>query len=98
MTHIDDWLDKPVFVDDENRGERWAKWFLNYKRMAAWAQYAFAEFIEGKRLFCTYQDRRYRCTGASRLGDVWITTDLSQEFGYETRVPVDDCTNWSDQP
>ena len=39
-----------------------------------------------------------RCTGASRLGDVWLTSDFNQEMGYEKRVDVEECSNWSANP
>ena len=89
-THIDDWLDRPT----GNRGINYAQFVLNYKRMPAWQQTAFAEWMKQFMLFCEYQGKTYRVTGASRMGDVWLTSDYHQESGYELRVNIDECSKW----
>lgn len=50
------------------------------------------------RLFADYEGKRVRVVMASRLGDVGIKTVLSKEFGYETRVAVEDLSNFGDEP
>lgn len=89
MTHVDDWLDAPA----KDAAEKLAKEFLEHMRRPAvdhdW------RWIEANPLFCDYQGKRYRCTGASRIGDVWLTADFKRETGYELRVYVDDCSNWT---
>lgn len=52
--------------------------------------------MEDYKLFCMYKGERYRCTGASRMGDVWLHSDFSQDTGYEHRVDVEECSDWSD--
>jgi len=47
------------------------------------------------KLFCTYQGTRWRVTGASRLGDVWLTKNIDKDTGYDERVNVSDITEWS---
>lgn len=93
--HIDEWVDDPCPITDGNQGERYAKWFFVWKRMPAWMQSSLAEFYNDAKLFCQYKGKKYRCTGASRMGDVWLTSDFSQDQGYELRVDVDDCSEWS---
>lgn len=88
--HVDDWLDHPTF--DEK--EAYAKFVLDYKRMPAWKNIAYAKWMEQFKLFCTYEGVRYRCTGASRMGDVWLRKDFNNPTGYDLRVNVDNCTEW----
>src|SRR5690606_35641309 len=49
------------------------------------------------KLFCTFEGRRWRVVGASRMGDVWLTEDFDSEQ-YTRRVNLDDCSEWSDAP
>jgi len=37
-------------------------------------------------------------TGASRLGDVWLSKDFAREDGYEARVSVAACSGWGATP
>ena len=90
-THIDEWIDNPRSKDE---GERYAKFVLWYFRYPAWAKMAFWEFMRDHKLFCTYEGNRYRVTGASRMGDIWLTSDFSQDHGYELRVDVSKCYDW----
>ena len=94
MMHVDEWLDTP----SDNRGENYAKFVLNYKRMPAWQQTAFAEWMKPFMLFCEYEGQTYRVTGASRMGDVWLTSNYYQESGYEKRVDIDKCSKWGKTP
>lgn len=91
MTHIDDWIDDP-------NTDTYAAWFFNLARLPAVLKFKFEQQLARYRLFCTYQGERYRVTGASRLGDVWLTKDFDRERGYDLRVAVDDCSDWSPQP
>lgn len=94
--HVDEWLDTPSFPSDE--GESYAKFVLMYKRMPAWCQGAFAPWMAKHKLFCTYEGKRYRCTGASRMGDVWLAEDFNRENGYDLRVDVGKCSEWGATP
>lgn len=78
-----------------NESESYARFVLDYKRLPAWKQFAYEKWMKQFRLFCTYNRKRYRCTGASWLGDVWLTEDFNQGSGYELRVNVEDCSEWS---
>lgn len=88
MTHVDD------FIGDYSK-DKYARWFLFLHRLSAAFQADFHEWITSYKLYCVYKDKKYRCTGASRLGDVWLTSDFDREMGYELRVDVDDCSNWT---
>ena len=94
MTHVDDWTGTPT----QNRGEAYAKFFFLLRRTPAWMQYAMAEWMDPYKLFCTYQGKRYRVTGASRLGDIWLARDFDRENGYDLRVDLAKCDEWSPEP
>ena len=88
--HVDD------FIDSDFGENCYARFVLNYFRLPAVLKMDFSEFMRQHQLFCTYDGKRYRCTGASRLGDVWLAEDFMREDGYDLRVDVADCTNWGD--
>lgn len=92
MTHIDDWIDRPC---DSDQPEAFAKFMFWYWRYPAWAKFAFDQFMDHHKLFCTYEGQRYRVTGCSRMGDVWLAADFNRKTGYDKRVAVDDCSAWS---
>lgn len=87
--HVDD------FIDGEFGKHKYARWVLNYFRMPAVLKNDFHEFMQPHKLFCDYDGKRYRCTGASRLGDVWLAKAFERHAGYDLRVDVADCSNWN---
>jgi hypothetical protein len=92
MKHIDEWLDEPA--NDEN--ERLAKeWLNHFRRPAVDKDY---DWLSARVLSCEYHGERYRCIGASRLGDVWLTKDFSRENGYDLRIDVAECSAWQMTP
>ena len=92
-THIDDFIDKGL----SKKNEAYARWMFNHFRLPANLKYDFNEFMEKHKLFCKFEGEVYRVTGASRIGDVWLTQDFTQDTGYQKRVSVDHCTEWSDK-
>lgn len=92
--HIDDWIDDSWnSLDDENR--KYARWMFNHFRLSAALKYDFDPFMKEHKLFCKYKNHKYRVTGASRMGDVWLAKDFNREHGYDHRVDVEDCSEWS---
>lgn len=96
-THIDDWIDSAL-ARRKDKGETYAAFFFTLHRLPASQQELFKEHIKPYKLFCSYEGRRYRVTGCSRMGDVWLREDHQQEHGYDKRVWVDTCTLWHDRP
>tara|TARA_R110000764_G_scaffold82715_1_gene163104 strand:+ start:144 stop:485 length:342 start_codon:yes stop_codon:yes gene_type:complete len=96
-THIDNFIDYGTSFSSKKRSENedYARWVLNHFRLSAQCKMAFNQFMEPFKLFCEFEGKKYRVIGASRLGDVWLTADFSKEHGYDHRVCVDDCVNWS---
>ena len=88
MMHVDDWLDAPA----ADEAERLAKeWIEHFRRPAIEKDY---KWLGARILTCDYKGERFRCIGASRMGDVWLTRDMSKEKGYDRRIDVADCSNW----
>ncbi len=90
MEHVDE------FISYGFGQHKYARFVLHYFRLPAVLKNDFREFMEDKKLFCTYGGKRYRVIGASRMGDVWLTSNLENSSGYELRVTPNLCSAWSD--
>lgn len=86
--HVDD------FIDDPTSDKYAASWLESYRRPVV----DKLEKPDERKLFAVYMCKPYRVTGCSRLGDVWLHSDLETDVGYEHRVNVDDCYAWSATP
>lgn len=103
--HIDDWLDRsPIFFDADNKILNYVHFFFMYKRFAAVYQMAYKPFMAQYRLFVTYEGKRYQVTGASRMGDIWLSSDFGPDATYDKdgkgRVEFDlaKLSQWSRYP
>lgn len=96
MVHIDDFIDD--FIKRKTPGEKYARWIFLHFRLPAVLQIDFGPFMKEHKLFCTYKGERYRCIGASRLGDIWLTKNFEAESGYDLRPAVNDCSDWGPSP
>lgn len=85
---IDDFMIRDIY-------ERYAQWLLSHYRMAAAYQSQFEPFIAPFQLFCRYKDEIFKVTGASRLGDIWLARDYKRVNGYDLRVDINECSDWS---
>ncbi len=93
--HIDEWIDR---VDDVPEEENYPTFFFMLYRLNEVLKERWRPIIEKYKLFCTYKNKRYRVTGCSRLGDVWLDNNFNATHGYKHRVDVLECSNWSDKP
>lgn len=93
-THVDDFID---FSRDKSEAVIYARWFFQLHRLPAILKSSFRKQISEYLLFCDYEGKKYRVTGASRMGDIWLTDDFDQETGYKLRVLLTDCSNWSNR-
>jgi len=89
--HVDD------FIDDY-RSDSYAAFVLNWFRAPATHHSRFSPWMKQHQLYGTYRSKRYRVTGASRLGDVFLNPNFESDAGYKYRVSVDEVSNWSDKP
>ena len=88
MKHVYEWLDEPA----KDEAEKLAKeWLNNFTKPAVDKDHAG---LSARVLSCEYQGKRYRCIGASRMGDIWLTADFSRENGYDLRIDVAECSAW----
>jgi len=95
FTHVHDFIGYGLDRRGDNADmERYARWVLNHFSLSAVCKNDFDEFMKDHLLFCDYEGKRYRVTGCSRLGDIWLASDFKREVGYDLRVAVDDCSNW----
>lgn len=92
--HVDDFIES--FSDNISKGEseieNYAKFFFMLHRLPAYMKNQWSDIISKYKLYCLYEGKRYRVTGASRMGDIWLTSDMKQEYGYELRVFVNQVT------
>jgi hypothetical protein len=93
--HIDDWLDNNSLETQLSAtpAERYARFFLEVARMPATKKMLYGEFVD-RVVTCEYEGKRYRLTGASRLGDVWLNENMNAADGYTLRVDVAKCAGW----
>ena len=94
MKHIDEWVEDHIY-GEATKEEKYAVAFFFLKGMDAVSNQAIAPILDQHKLFCTYENQTYRVTGCSRLGDVWIHTNMDASHGYTNRVDIDKCSNWS---
>lgn len=82
------------FIDDPSSDPYAASFFESFRRPAVekW------ENPDHRKLFATWKGKRWRVTGCSRLGDVWLAPVGYEGMSYEHRVNVDDCSEWSPAP
>jgi hypothetical protein len=90
--HCDEYVNDRRFPDC-------LRWFIFIHRSSAIVKNLAERMKTNPVLYADCQNIiRVRVTMTSRFGDVGITSDLNQETGYMTRVPLDKLTNFSDQP
>ncbi len=88
MKHIDEWIGEPEGSPEEKLVK---EWFNHYRLAEVFKDY---KWLSDREISCEWEGQRYRCTGCSRLGDVWLTKDFGQIHGYQKRVNVDSCSGW----
>lgn len=89
--HVDDFIESLSLdssKDRESETENYAKFFFMLHRLPAYMKNQWSDIISKYKLYCLYEGKSYRVTGASRMGDIWLTSDMKQEHGYELRVFV----------
>jgi hypothetical protein len=85
ITHVDDYLAAPG-------SDPIAKEFLEHirrpvmRRDPAW--------VAANTPWVRWQGKRYRCVGASRLGDVWLKGDGPANAYYDHRVDIAELSGW----
>lgn len=89
--HIYDWLDE----EKTDLAELKVQEFLDFRTRDAVYQMENRDKINGLTVFCEYKGTKYKITGASRLGDIWLDKNFKRESGYDLRVMIEDCSEFS---
>ncbi len=85
MPHVDEYLDTPGW-------DPIAKEFLEHARRPAAAKDHV--WLKANEPSVMWQSKRYRCVGASRLGDVWLKGDGPPNAFYDHRVDIVELSGW----
>lgn len=94
IKHIDEWIEERVYGDCKE-DEKYAVAFFFLKGMDAVSNSTVQPIMQDHKLFCTYEDKQYRVTGCSTMGDIWLHDNFDRDYGYVKRVDVEKCSNWS---
>jgi len=89
MKHIFEWLEEDSKTIEETK----VREFLDFKTRPA--LYQMRNQKPTFRVFCEYENKKYLITGASRMGDVWLAENFKRENGYDKRVDIEECCNFS---
>lgn len=92
--HVDRFIEEICSRPPGPIAERYAAWWFYNFRLKASFKLAFQPFLDLFELYCTYKGERFRVTGASRLGDVWLARSWQKKTGYDLRVAAVDCSEW----
>ena len=92
---VQDWMSSISMEDDPDT--MYAKCWMNSALVPAIWLGPFKQVMKDMKLFCTYKGKRWRVTGASRLGDIWLISDITKDVSYDERVNVVHCTQWSNE-
>lgn len=89
--HVYEWLELPSTSD----GERDAKEWLDKFTLPAYDKYnlGIQDWLDKYIVTAEWKGSRYLCSGASRMGDVWLREEGSRAF-YNHRVGVEELSNW----
>lgn len=97
---VDDWLDQtPMFFGDKAI-LNYVHFMLSYFRLKAAIMISHKPFMDAFKLFVTYEGKRYRVTGTSSLGDVFLQPKFEEDSGYTKRVQLNfaKLTHWGNCP
>lgn len=92
---VDDFIWEGVPYPDDKVA--YAAWVLHLMRLPAAQKLSWSKYIDKYKLFCDYEGKRYRVTGASRMGDIMLADKFDSANGYSLRVMPHSCSNWGDK-
>ena len=89
--HVYDWLERPPANDAEKDAKEWLDKFTR----PVYTKYTegIDDWLARYRVTVEWKGKRYTCSGASRMGDVWLKTEGSANY-YDHRVNVEELSNW----
>lgn len=91
MKHVYDWLDEPPKDEGERLAKEWLEKFC--QPVVRKNRKGTKDYLDSRKVWCEFKGERIHCSGASRMGDVWLKRKGSKSF-YDLRVSVEDLSNW----
>lgn len=88
-------LDKDVAARMGNVA--YARWVMNQYNGSANLMMETEQYIRQHKLYCTYNGKRHKYVGHSRLGDVWLTKNF-QSDNYQYRVSITELSDFGPNP
>lgn len=85
--HVYTWLDEPSLDDAERDAKEWLNLFC------APCHYGKDAKLDRHQVTVEWRGQRYICSGASRMGDVWLKNEGSSNY-YDHRVNVEELSHW----
>lgn len=85
--HVYDWLDLPPKDDAERDAKEWLNQFVKPAHLKD------PQWLARYRVTVEWNGKRYICSGASSMGDVWLKSEGSSSF-YDHRVDVTELSGW----
>ena len=94
MKHIDEWLEERTYGTCKE-DEKYAVAFFILIGMNAVFSWAIRPIMKEHKLFCEWKGKKYRVTGCSTIGDIWLHEDFTKDTGYKHRVDIEECSKWA---
>lgn len=109
ITHIDDWLDTPLFMlpeiknskrftEEKKKAITHARFKLEQLRLPAFKMMEFSSIIHAYDVYCSYLGVMYKLTFASRLGSIGLRKDFTLNHGYDVMCAACEVDWWNDKP
>ena len=94
--HVNEWIEERTYGKCPD-GEKYAVAFLHIMATSsAVDSWVVEPIMKQHKLFCMWKDNPYRVTGCSSMGDIWLRSDFAENSGYDHRVNILDCSQWSE--
>lgn len=93
---VDEWLNSSTSDCVSDKTLAYVHFFFTLHRFRAVERLIHHPFTQQFKLFADFEGVTWRITGASRLGDIYLSANPKREVGYDRRVTLDfaKITNW----
>ena len=109
ITHIDDWLDTPLFMlpeiknskrftEEKKKAITHARFKLELLRLPVFKMMEFSSIIHAHEVYCSYLGEMYKLTFASRMGWIGLRKDFTLDHGYDVTCFAGEVDWWNDKP
>ena len=82
------------FIEDETQ-DSYARLVFEILRLPAEKFTEVDHILSYHPLYCTYKQARFKVSGCSSMGDVWLVSDPEATHSYDHRVNIMECSEWS---